>query len=397
MTTTINASTTAGLVQTADTSGVLALQTANTTALTINTTQAIGVGSTPSFGTNGQVLTSGGSTASPTWTTVSAPSAATPTALGTVYGKMDASSVAFVGYNAGLNNTGSYNTALGFDAFKANTSTGQQITAIGWTSGQNATGTRGTFVGAQSGTASTGTDNTGIGNQSLQNNTSGASNTAVGSYALQVQTTANNNAAVGYGALQNTVAGGNTALGYGAGIGLTNGSQDCYIGTDSNCSAGGVNYEIVLGVNSSVGKGGYTGFINPNGGGVYQGNNSSSWSTTSDRRLKKNITDNTEGLDKVVQIRVRNFEYRLPEEVTELPEHTVVNKEGVQLGVIAQELQEICPDCIKTETTGVISVDSDNIFWHMVNAIKDLKVLNDTQAATITALTARIVALETRA
>jgi hypothetical protein len=69
MTTTINASTTAGLVQTADTSGALALQTANTTALTINSTQAIGVGSTPSFGTSGQFLTSGGSTASPTWTT----------------------------------------------------------------------------------------------------------------------------------------------------------------------------------------------------------------------------------------------------------------------------------------------------------------------------------------
>jgi hypothetical protein len=77
MTTTINASTTAGLVQTADTSGALALQTANTTALTINSTQAIGVGSTPSFGTNGQVLTSGGSTASPTWTTISS----TPTAI----------------------------------------------------------------------------------------------------------------------------------------------------------------------------------------------------------------------------------------------------------------------------------------------------------------------------
>jgi hypothetical protein len=278
---------------------------------------------------------------------------------------------------------------LGVDAFKANTSTGQQITAIGWTSGQNATGTRGTFVGAQSGTASTGADNTAVGNQALQNNTSGITNAAVGSYALQVQTTANNNAAVGYQALQNTVASANTALGYQAGVGLTNGSQDCYIGPNSNCSAGGVNFEIVLGVNSSTGKGGNTGFINPSGGGVYQGNNSSSWSTTSDRRLKKNIVDNTEGLDKILQIRVRNFEYRLPEEVTELPEHTVVNKEGVQLGVIAQELQEICPDCIKTETTGVISVDSDNIFWHMVNAIKDLKALNDS-------LTARIVALEAK-
>ena len=67
----------AGLKTTANSDGTLALQTTTsggtaTTALTINTTQAIGVGSTPSFGTSGQVLTSGGSTASPTWTTVSA-------------------------------------------------------------------------------------------------------------------------------------------------------------------------------------------------------------------------------------------------------------------------------------------------------------------------------------
>jgi hypothetical protein len=64
----------AGLKTTAGNDGVLILQTANssgtaTTALTINTTQAIGVGSTPSYGTSGQVLTSAGSGASPTWTT----------------------------------------------------------------------------------------------------------------------------------------------------------------------------------------------------------------------------------------------------------------------------------------------------------------------------------------
>jgi len=46
MTTTINASTTAGLVQTADTSGLLALQTAGTTALTVDTSQNVGVGTT---------------------------------------------------------------------------------------------------------------------------------------------------------------------------------------------------------------------------------------------------------------------------------------------------------------------------------------------------------------
>lgn len=73
MTTTINASNSGsgGLVQTADASGILALQTAGVTAVTINASQALGVGSTPSFGTSGQVLTSGGSAAAPTWTTVS--------------------------------------------------------------------------------------------------------------------------------------------------------------------------------------------------------------------------------------------------------------------------------------------------------------------------------------
>lgn len=46
MTTTINASTSAGLVQTADTSGSLALQTAGTTAVTVDSSQKVGIGTT---------------------------------------------------------------------------------------------------------------------------------------------------------------------------------------------------------------------------------------------------------------------------------------------------------------------------------------------------------------
>jgi hypothetical protein len=123
----------------------------------------------------------------------------------------------------------------------------------------------------------------------------------------------------------------------------------------------------------ATGKGNSTGFISPGGGGVYQGNNSSTWATTSDQRLKKNIVDNNIGLEKITAIRVRNFEYRLPEEVTELPEHSVIAKEGVQLGVIAQELQQVLPDCVKEESTGVLSVNSDNLVWYLVNSIKELK------------------------
>ena len=69
----INADTiVGGAVVTADASGVLALQAAGNTGLTLNSSRAIGVGASPSFGTSGQVLTSNGSAAAPTWTDPSA-------------------------------------------------------------------------------------------------------------------------------------------------------------------------------------------------------------------------------------------------------------------------------------------------------------------------------------
>ena len=107
--------------------------------------------------------------------------------------------------------------------------------------------------------------------------------------------------------------------------------------------------------------------------GAYNGANTTTWSTTSDQRLKKNIVDNNDGLNKINAIRVRNFEYRLPEEVdAELKPSDAINKTGVQLGVIAQELQQVLPECVKQESTGVLSVDPDNLTWYLVNAVKQL-------------------------
>jgi len=54
---------------------------ANTATLTLNTSGAIGVGSSPSYGTSGQFLTSSGSGSAPTWTTPSSISQAKATAL----------------------------------------------------------------------------------------------------------------------------------------------------------------------------------------------------------------------------------------------------------------------------------------------------------------------------
>jgi len=62
--------TTTALSSTGNTDGTLQFQVNGTTpSVTLNTLGAIGVGSSPSYGSSGQVLVSAGSTAAPTWTT----------------------------------------------------------------------------------------------------------------------------------------------------------------------------------------------------------------------------------------------------------------------------------------------------------------------------------------
>ena len=51
------------------------------------------------------------------------------------------------------------------------------------------------------------------------------------------------------------------------------------------------------------------------------------------------------------------------------------DNKGTQIGVIAQELEEILPDCVITdENKGNKEVNSDPILWYLVNAVKELSV-----------------------
>lgn len=329
-------------------------------------------------GTSGNVLTSNGTV----WSSSAAPtgSAATPTALGTVYGKSDSATP--------------FNTALGYQAANSIT-TDDSVTAIGYkalssnTTGSGSSGN--TAVGREALNANTtGYYATAVGYRALYNSNVGYV-TAVGFQALQSLTSSSGSTAFGYraGYSISSGSGNNTCVGYNAGNNITTGAYNTFVGADSTGAAATDSSEIVVG-NNSTGKGSNTAFINPNGGGVYAGNNSANFSTTSDQRLKKNIVDNNEGLNKITAIRIRNFEYRLPEEVTELEAHCAIDKTGVQLGVIAQELQQVCPDCVKEESTGVLSVNQENITWHMINAIKDLKALVDAQATEIAELKAKV-------
>ena len=146
----------------------------------------------------------------------------------------------------------------------------------------------------------------------------------------------------------------------------------------SNASAAsGTTKEVVIG-HDVDGAGSNTAFIAGTSG-AYNGANSSSWSTTSDRRIKKNIVNNDSGLDKLKQIQVRNFEYKTEDEIkTDNPELTdvvkaaAVDQQGLQLGVIAQEIEGVLPEVVKTQSTGVKAVNPDNLTWYLVNAVKEL-------------------------
>ena len=279
-----------------------------------------------------------------------------------------------VGAGALQNNiAASYNTAVGRNALENNT-TGGQNTAVGNAALENnTTAVNNTAVGVNALlNNTTASNNTAVGNGALLNNTIGTQNTAVSRSALQSNTTGSYDTAVGVNALlNNTTASNNTAVGYQAGDIITTGSRNVIIGQGTDPSAEDGIDQIVVGY-SLTGKGNDTAYVGGTNG-AYNEKNVTTWETTSDERIKKNIEDNNTGLDILSQIQVRNFEYRTPDEITNLPSHSAIEKDGVQLGVIAQEIQKVLPECVSENSTGVLSVNTDPLVWYLINAVKELK------------------------
>jgi hypothetical protein len=119
--------------------------------------------------------------------------------------------------------------------------------------------------------------------------------------------------------------------------------------------------------------------IRPNGNLL---NSNNSYGSLSDISLKENIVDATPKLDGLMQVKVRN--YNLKDDVNKTK----------QIGVIAQELETVFPSMIETDGDGIKAVKYSVFVPMLIKAIQELKAINDTQAETINALTARIVALE---
>ena len=112
--------------------------------------------------------------------------------------------------------------------------------------------------------------------------------------------------------------------------------------------------------------------------------NAQKYPTVSDRRLKYLGKEYNLGLDKIRQLKV--FNYTLKKDETKTP----------HVGVIAQDLQKIFPDAVKKGTDGFLSIRFEDMFYAMINAIKELDLKYEAQQKRINELEARIEKLEAK-
>ena len=145
-------------------------------------------------------------------------------------------------------------------------------------------------------------------------------------------------------------------------------------------SGASANFGWYLGANSSNQMRVY----NQSGSGVLLTNGSTSWSSTSDERLKTDLAPIQDSLQKVSALRAVTGRFKTDEE-------------GVSRSfLIAQDFENVFPQALDASDEDALSLKYTEVIPLLVASIKDLKALNDTQAETINALTARIVALESK-
>ena len=293
------------------------------------------------------------------------------------------------------NTTGNYNTATGWNALSANDS-GSFNTAIGELSlFLNITGSNNTAIGTMSLFNNLSSNNTAVGFKALTSNTdgyfnaaggdfahaantSGAGNTAFGYSALAANTTASDNTAFGDYALADCAGGtsdSNIALGVEAGISLTSGVNNIYIGnqgvaSESNTIRIGDGYG---GTHTAAYIAGIYGEpVDENTDSpVYidsTGKVGTDLTTPSSRRFKKNIETMGDASDVLLSLRPVTFKYLKPE---------FDPRGGQEFGLIAEEVDKICPDLVARTRDGQVY----GIRYDAVNAMLLNEFLKEHQRA----------------
>jgi hypothetical protein len=309
-------------------------------------------------------------------------------------------------YALSENTTGSSNTAIGFRALQTNLG-GSSSTAIGSSAMRYANNTSSnislsnTAVGAEalrgstSPALNTGKFNTAVGVQALTANTSGEMNSSYGVASLISNTTGSSNTVMGYGAFPNNVGGSsNTVIGAMTNQGITGGTLNTLIGYGAqtilsnltNATAIGANASVltsnslVLGENANVGIGcnapqyklHVIGDIASSA--TIRTTNAlvtGAISACSDARFKKDITPLRHSLEKIIKLNGVSYYWKKEE----FKERNFTDER--QIGVIAQEIEKIYPELVKTDNDGYKSVDYSRLTPVLIEAIKELKKEND--------------------
>ena len=296
-----------------------------------------------------------------------------------------------IGYNAMKNSSNSYsNIGIGTEALRD--TSGSSNTAVGYRALLN---------------NSRGTDNTAIGILALRDNTTGSNNTAIGEYACSNVTTGSYKTCVGYNA---GPSGGNAAVGQGTEKTVFLGDADTTVYIPGNLVVGKRAF-----IGASLGDSGTKRnclFYNTERGwhGVYGYKNSGdrdSWGFNmddmingrmwndfrlgftlknyiSDRRLKYVGTNNNDGLDKIKQLKVFNYVYK--KDTTKTP----------HVGVIAQDLQKVFPNAVQKGRDGFLTIRMEDMFYAVINAIKELDAKYQAQEKRINELEKRVEKLEAK-
>ena len=92
--------------------------------------------------------------------------------------------------------------------------------------------------------------------------------------------------------------------------------------------------------------------------------------SSSDRRWKENIIRIENPLDKISKIGGYTFDWK---ELTEEEKQTQHGNSGHDVGVIAQEIQEVLPEVVKERDNGYLAVDYEKIVPLLIESIKELK------------------------
>ncbi len=105
-------------------------------------------------------------------------------------------------------------------------------------------------------------------------------------------------------------------------------------------------------------------------GGVFSG--------LSDERLKNVSGDYERGLDDILRIRTVRYSFK--------PGHDVPGAGAPRVGVTAQAVREIMPEAITIGPHDYLMLNTEPVFWAMVNSIQELKAENDTLRARLDAI-----------